>query len=154
MKTKAVDEILTGQKSLDLSRENFPVLNKTEDNQIVEVQVADEAWKRNLKNVSHSIVEPRSHRGYTLKEGDDKPKNFILPGTPLQEMVASKSKENEQLVKESPTPQKIEDFRKGFVSKMFEFRGFFDEKPVIILKRIQAPKMKKDFNLTMIWKVC
>lgn len=32
LKSKAVDDMFTGQKSLDLSRENFPVLNKREDN--------------------------------------------------------------------------------------------------------------------------
>ena len=107
LRTKAVDKIITKQKSFDLSLENFPVLNKTEDSQIDEVHDTGENWRRNSKNMPHSIVEPKGHRGHILKEEDDKPKNSILPGcTPFQEMVASKSEEKEQLVKESPTPPK------------------------------------------------
>ena len=107
LRTKTVDKILAGRKSLDLSPENFPVLFKTEDNQIKEAHDTGENGRKNSKNMQNSIVEPRSHRGHILKEEDDKLKNSILPGSiPLQEMVASKSEEKEQLVKESHTPPK------------------------------------------------
>ena len=106
--TKAVDEILTGQKSLDLSQENFPVLNKTEDNQIDEVKVAGEVWRRSLKNVSHSIVEPRSHRGHTLKEEDDKPKDPFFAGNPSPGDGCNKIQ-----TKGITHPKKFEDFTKG-----------------------------------------
>ena len=96
LRTKAVDKILTGWKNPDLTPENFPVLNKTEDNQIEEAHDTGENGRKNSKNMPNSIVEPRSHRGHTLKEEDDKPKNSNLPGSiPLQEMVTSKSEEKE-----------------------------------------------------------
>ena len=171
LRTKAVDKILTGRKNPDLTPENFPVMNKTEDNQIEETQDTGENGRKNSKNMPHLIVEPRSHRGHTLKEENDKPKNSISPGSiPLQEMVASKSEEKEQLVKESPTPKKFENFTKGFGSKMlekfgwvkgtainntpgaiiaplFEYRGFFDGKPVTILKQITTPQDERRFKL-------
>ena len=107
LRTKTVDKILAGRKSLDLSPENFPVLFKTEDNQIKEAHDTGENGRKNSKNMPHSIVEPRSHRGHILKEEDDKPKNSILPGcTPLQEMVASKSEEKEHDYKEDNNGEK------------------------------------------------
>ena len=147
MKTKDIEKIPTGQKSLDLSQEIFPVLNKTEDNQIKEVHDTSKVWQNSLKNVSYSIVEPKSHRGCILGEENDKPRNFILPGSPLQEMVSTESKENKQLIEEPLTQQKFKDFTKGFGAKMFETRGFFDEKPVTILKRIQSPQDERRFQL-------
>ena len=49
LRTKAVDKIITKQKSFDLSLENFPVLNKTEDSQIDEVHDTGENCRRNSK---------------------------------------------------------------------------------------------------------
>ena len=106
-----------------------------------------------------------------MGEENDKAKNLILPGTPLQEMVATKSKEKKQLIKESPTHQKFKDFTKGFGSTMlekfgwvkgtavgktpgaiiaplFECRGSFDGKPVTILKQIQNPEDERRFQLS------
>ena len=170
MKTKDVDKIHTGQKSLGLSQEIFPVLNKTEDNQTKEVHDTSKVWQNSLKNVSYSIVEPKSHRGRILGEENDKPRNFTLPGSPLHEMVSTKSKENKQLIEEPLTQQKFKDFTKGFGSKMLEkfgwvkgtavgktpgaiitplveSRGSFDGKPVKILKQIQSPEDERRFQL-------
>ena len=98
--------------------------------------------------------------------------NFVLQGNPLQEIVASKPKENERLVKEeieSTTPN-FKNFTKGFGSKMlekygwvkgtaisntpdaiiaplFELKGSFDGKSVTILRRIQSPRDERRFRL-------
>ena len=120
--------------------------------------------KNKRKNPKKYTVSYEKNYSHTLKEKDDKSKNFILPGsTLLQEMVASKSKEKEQLVKESPTSKIFEDFTKGFGSKMlekfgwvkgtainktlFEYRGFFDGKPVTILKQVKTPHDERRFKL-------
>ena len=102
---------------------------------------------------------------------DDKPKDFILLGNPpLQEMVASRTKEKEQPIKGSPTHKKFEDFTNGFGSKMLEkfgwvkgtaigktqggiiapllqSRGLFDGKPVTILKQVQKPQDERKIQV-------